>query len=122
MSKIDDNMAHLKDLRAKLDAKHIELERSLAIIKLCPDAFEHGRVHSHVRGTPHKPKEMEWVLKKGNGELVVFPLLDVPESLWGTFTRKHARSVTHGRVSEWMKLTDEERNYITFVNNPGTVQ
>jgi len=122
MSNADDKLTSINELRAKLDEKYEALARSLAIIKLCPDAFDHGRVHSHVRGTPHKPKEMEWVLKKGNGELMVFPLLDVPESLWGTFTRKHARSVTHGRVSEWMKLTDEERNYITFVNNPGTVQ
>lgn len=65
---IRETMERLKELekqRAKLIA---ELDCSLALRELWPDAFDKGRVHSHVEGSMQKPSTLRLVVKKEDGE------------------------------------------------------
>jgi len=47
-----------------------------------PGCFKHGKCRSMIVGTPHCPEKMTFYVKKGNGELIERPLLDVPFALW----------------------------------------
>jgi hypothetical protein len=83
-------MKNLGDTRDYLMEK---LDRSLAIQEIDPTAFEHGPVKSFVVGNVWRPDEMKWVLIKGDGSRTEYPLLDIPEKLWGSFSREKGRNI-----------------------------
>ena len=94
-------LEQLTELREKQADLLSRLSRSTLIQTLVPDAFEHGRCVSYVVGNPWHPNRMQWVVRRGDGSRRVFPLLTIPETLWGEFTRESARETTRGSVKEW---------------------
>lgn len=77
MRGLDDKYAHLARLRADLD-------KSLLIQATWPDAFEHGSVKLGGWATTSEPHKGTITLRKGNGEMVETPALNVPFELWPT--------------------------------------
>ena len=77
------------------------LDRSLEVQAIDPQAFDHGKVTSHVIGNPWSPDSMKWVMTRGDGLQREYPLLSVPECLWGEFSRSVAHDVTRGQVPCW---------------------
>jgi hypothetical protein len=70
---------NLKSLWKKRDELQGELQRSLAIQELWPEAFEHGRVFSHVEGNPGSGFFL--TIKRGDGEERKFNIKEVPTIL-----------------------------------------
>lgn len=77
---IDDKLASLHRLYARRDKLVAELDRSLALQKLWPECFAHGRVVAYAVGNPYS--DVRFVIKAGNGEKREFPLGIVPKLLW----------------------------------------
>lgn len=94
-------MNSIRDKEARRAELFESLDRSLEVQALDPEAFNHGKVTSVVIGNPYSPETMKWVLTRGDGMRREFPLLSVPECLWGGFSREVANEVTRGRVPCW---------------------
>jgi hypothetical protein len=84
VEKITEERAKLKALEAKREQLGASLDRSLALMTLWPDVFEHGRAASQWSGRHQDPRSL--VLKVFNGEdpreCREFSGVDVPEILW----------------------------------------
>lgn len=84
------SLANLKELRALQGKLVAELERSLAIQQLWPDAFAHGRCTSRWIGAPldrnRRDGRIRYALRlrisDGAGNAREFPQADVPVILW----------------------------------------
>jgi hypothetical protein len=77
-----------RELMDQLDQKYIELDKtrkqldaSLTIQMLWPDAFKHGKCTSYLQGNLFKAESMRFVIKDGNGGTKEFELIDIPNSL-----------------------------------------
>ena len=73
MSKSEELIQKIKDLRKLQDQKLIQLEKSLAIQKVCPDAFKHGSCTSYtkIKRTAFGNKFEAFIITKGDGSKVI---------------------------------------------------
>lgn len=78
MSDVDQKMQKIKELHKKKGDLFDQLERSLAMKKIWPEVFDHGRIKSHVDGSLNYPKEMKLVIVNGAGEERKILLKDAP--------------------------------------------
>jgi hypothetical protein len=76
--KIKEAMAHLSELREKVNEDYKRLEQSIELQALCPDAFEHGSCSSSWIVNDEKPM---FQIKKGNGETVTFEFAAVSDAI-----------------------------------------
>lgn len=77
-SEIDQKMQKIKELHKKKSDLFDKLERSLAMQKIWPEAFDHGSIKSHVEGSLNYPKEIKLVIVNGTGERREILLKDAP--------------------------------------------
>jgi hypothetical protein len=84
------SLAELRALEAKKDKLLAEMERSLAIMQLWPDAFDRGAITSRWVGGPIKRDfrgtiyALRLRVTDGAGTVKEFPQVDVPPILWPT--------------------------------------
>lgn len=74
---------------ADIDAKYAEaaqlrkqLDGSLAIKALWPEAFDHGTCKLGARATVHEPHKGTITITRGDGSKKEFAAMDVPFKLW----------------------------------------
>ena len=77
-----------RELMDQLDEKYVELDKtrkqldaSLTIQMLWPNAFKHGKCTSFLSGNLFKMESMRFVIKDGNGGTKEFELTDIPDKL-----------------------------------------
>lgn len=79
-------LAELRALEAKKDKLLAEVERSLAIMQLWPDAFKQGAVKSAWVGVApsyfRKQDDRRLRITDGAGTVKEFPKAEVPTVLW----------------------------------------
>jgi hypothetical protein len=103
---IAEKLAHLDNLNVQRDALYKDLNRSLAIQELWPDAFEHGACTSYVVGNPRS--EMTFVLTLGNKETRKLPLQDVPVILWSEGAKATIRELGPYNARKYYRLLKGE--------------
>lgn len=59
-----------------------QLTASLTLQKYLPEAFEFGQCSVGAQGTWHKPLEVKWTCRRGDGKVITRLALDVPFELW----------------------------------------
>ena len=99
---IQEKMAEIKKLRQQQDLLHIQLEHSLALQELWPEAFAHGPIKVRFEGGQ---THFRMVIIDGNGTEKTFQLTDVPTILWYKQLRK-MHETSH--ISNWPKALREE--------------
>ena len=75
-TKIKEQMEMLSELREQANEDWKKLDVSLRIEQLCPDAFEHGSCKPSWQIVEDA---VVYQIKKGNGDIVLFPFNDVPD-------------------------------------------
>lgn len=78
MSKFDEQLRVIEGLRENVDGLMIKLKRSLDIVELCPDAFQHGSAQANFETVEG---ETCYRIRKGNGETITFAFDEVPDSI-----------------------------------------
>jgi hypothetical protein len=83
-------LSELRALEEKKSKLLAEMERSLAILQLWPDAFAHGAINSAWTGLPTKRDfrgtvyDLRLRVTDGAGTVKEFPQAEVPPILWPT--------------------------------------
>jgi hypothetical protein len=75
-TKIKEQMEMISGLREEVNENWKKLDVSLRIEQLCPDAFEHGSCKASWQFVENA---VVYQIKKGNGDIVLFPFNDVPD-------------------------------------------
>jgi hypothetical protein len=75
-TKIKEQMEMISGLREEVNENWKKLDVSLRIEQLCPDAFEHGSCKASWQFVENA---VVYQIKKGNGDVVLFPFNDVPD-------------------------------------------
>ena len=75
-TKIKEQMEMISGLREEVNENWKKLDVSLRIEQLCPDAFEHGSCKASWEFVENA---VVYQIKKGNGDIVLFPFNDVPD-------------------------------------------
>lgn len=75
-TKIKEQMEMISGLREEVNENWKKLDVSLRIEQLCPDAFEHGSCKTSWEFVENA---VVYQIKKGNGDVVLFPFNDVPD-------------------------------------------
>lgn len=75
---VEERMEEISERRERLDILYKKLERSLAIQKLCPTAFEHGSCTAYWLTIKD---EAAYQIRKGDGSTITFEFDDVSESI-----------------------------------------
>lgn len=70
-------VSELSKLREEADKDWERLQASLRIEELCPGAFDHG---SCTGSWQFLEDAVVYQIRKGNGDIVLFPFNDVPDS------------------------------------------
>ena len=88
-------MRKIESLETRKAELFKELDGSLSIRDLWPDAFNHGKVTTHIQGSPSK--RFRFYIKNGIGEEKSFNLNDIPLSLaCGGNIKKALKSIASG--------------------------
>ena len=86
-NKLDALTGRQRDLQKKLHA-------SLRLADFEPRAFSHGSCKVGGRGNVrHAPRDAKITITLGNGEVLTYPLLDVPYDLWPPTMRQEFDSI-----------------------------
>ena len=75
-TKIKEQMEMISGLREEVNENWKKLDVSLRIEQLCPDAFEHGSCKASWEFVENA---VVYQIKKGNGDVVLFPFNNVPD-------------------------------------------
>lgn len=75
-TKIKEQMEMISGLREEVNENWKKLDVSLRIEQLCPDAFEYGSCKTSWEFVENA---VVYQIKKGNGDVVLFPFNDVPD-------------------------------------------
>jgi len=75
-------MKKIKTLEEESGRLVVELERSLLIRGLWPEAFSRGSVTSNVTGNPHHPHILTFTITQPGGGSRSYDLAAVPVELW----------------------------------------
>ena len=75
-TKIKEQMEMISGLREEVNENWKKLDVSLRIEQLCPDAFEHGSCKASWQFVENA---VVYQIKKGNGDIVLFPFNNVPD-------------------------------------------
>jgi hypothetical protein len=78
LSDVDQKMQRIKELHEKKGELLDELEGALALKKLWPGIFDHGRIKCHVEGSLNYPKKVKLVAIDGAGTRREILLKDAP--------------------------------------------
>ena len=93
-----DTMARLTSNFGKMRALQSELDLSVKLADFEPRAFSHGKCKTRVVGNLlHSPQEATFVITLGNGDEIVYKMLDVPQELWGLLARQDYAQSRHSR-------------------------
>jgi hypothetical protein len=59
----------------------VQLERSVALEKLCPEAFKDGKCKTQIIGNINRPLEATMTVKTEVGKVFIYPITEVPTVL-----------------------------------------
>lgn len=102
-TRIADKFKEIKKLEKKKDKLLEELERSVAIKMMWPEAFDRGSVRARIEGNQHgHPSNTKFLITNGEGICREFPITEVPAVL----ILFHTRNWTGYEANFKLKLFD----------------
>lgn len=109
---IAENLQRLGDLRQEITAAWAELNDSLALQALWPEAFEHGQIKTALSNYDlSKPSRCRFLIKRSNGEIREFPLWAISDSLLAPHVKQVFTKADHnlGRFRQWLERKRKEQ-------------
>ena len=120
--RIAEKFKKIKELEAEKDKLFEELERSVAIKMMWPEAFRGGCVKARMEGSHHShPRNMKFIITNGEGVIREFPITEVPAVLVLFHTRRWTGYEANFKLKLFHYLVKEGREEFVEVLPKGYV-